>query len=166
MILPPSQLARRIAGSDYCWPQVQYQKKVAPGVFAFSCAGHGGMVGILPAMKNVPANLLTAARSTGKITPYVVMRDGRGKTQIHPRYVLEMDANVAIFDDWKSRFEVDEIDVWIGEEDCDWATLAAIPSVAEGMIRSGYATGTVETLDVVGCLSRWNEDFAKVAGIV
>jgi hypothetical protein len=49
---------------------------------------------------------------------------------------------------------------WIGEEDCDWATIAYVaPEVVAGGQRAGYFSQSADTEYVRGCLERWNPDF-------
>jgi hypothetical protein len=155
--LAPSRIARTIAGQ--LWPDVQAQYRCVPGVYGFSCAGHGGLVAVLDAAK-LPAYAVNAARECGKMELVASHPRGRGfKTYTTVRYTADSLRKLAL----DPRVTLHEC--WIGEEDCDWATIAyADPGVVAGGVRAGYFSqsafdGGEGNKYVRDCLKRWNLDF-------
>lgn len=155
--IAPSRVARTMAGA--LWPQVQSQYKVARGIYGFSCAGHGGLVAVV-GEADLPAAAVDVARECGKTELMAVVSNGgnRTKTYTSARYTRESLRKMA---EWPW---VTLIECWVGEEDCDWATIAYVaPEVISGGIRAGYFSQSADQEYVRGCLEHWNGDFlAKI----
>lgn len=126
----PSAIARTLAAQT--WPDVQSQTKLGPGVFEFSCAGHGGIIAVLPAA-SFPEDAVSIARAHGR-TELVV--HGFRRYMTSERYTRESLAEYA------ERHGFPSWECWVGEEDCDWALLVvAKPELADAMAaRKGYVT--------------------------
>jgi hypothetical protein len=146
------------------WPDVQKQDKVTKGVYTFMSAGHGGLVAVLDAA-DLPADAVTAARATGGLIYTVaVARHGRSvrmystvpgdsRNSCFTREALEQFAA-------NNPGRVTLHDVWVGEEDCGWATLALVSSdIRDGLIRLGAAAGSVTGDAPYTCVQRFNEEF-------
>ena len=150
----PSRIARKLAGD--IWPDVQHQRKLAPGIFDFSCAGHGGTVAVLDAA-DLPADLVDLARKHGK-TELVGNYHGRLiSSELYTRETFERmrAAGMPVYE------------CWAGEEDCDWALIAlASPAMCAAIaarMTSGAMPG-VRTADGMRqyareCSERWNPEF-------
>lgn len=120
--VPPSVLARTIAGQQ--WPDVQQQSKVAKGVYQFSCAGHGGLIGIVSEM-DVEPKYIEAARKAGLID--LVLRVPCGRQRRIRTLSSAAGYKAEDLCAWHEANQLNDselIEVWIGEEDCDWATIA------------------------------------------
>lgn len=134
------QIARSLA--QQAWGTVNGQKKLAPGVFAFSCSGHGGIIAFIDEDGiNPTVEQMQAARKEG-LVHLVSTTENRGRQttcSTHDCYNREqMMLNKRDFAD---RVQLNE--VWYGEEDCAWATLAAtFPVIAEGMVKKNFTTLT------------------------
>ena len=147
--LTPSRIARRMAGE--LWPDVQPQRKLAPGVFDFSCAGHGGIVAVLDAAE-LPAELVGLARKHGKME-FVGYYGGRLITS--ERYTRETFERLQ-----ESGRQVWKC--WVGEEDCDWALIALASeavcvALAEKWRGRDGAAGVRDY--AVDNARRWNPDY-------
>lgn len=156
--LTPSRVARTVAAA--LWPQVQSQYRCAPGVYGFSCAGHGGLIALLewnsePTAAELSPEAIAAARAEHKTEFVAFVSNGRGfKSYTSATYTVESLRKLAEWP-WTHLFEV-----WTGEEDCDWATLCyASPKILTGAIKAGYLSEGVTREDVRGNLQRWNPDF-------
>lgn len=146
----PSRIARHVASA--LWPEVQQQSKVARGVFNFSCAGHGGLVAIVGAA-DIPSNHLRAARESGRLELVVIgSRRILSTCQGYTRESLV---------EWAERAGAEQIEVWPGEEDCDWATIAlAVPAVLEGAVKARvFADCALEDDFAFDTCRRWCEDY-------
>ena len=151
----PSRIARAVAGA--LWPDVQSQTCFAPGVYWFHCAGHGGCVAVIEAAE-LPAIAVDVARNCKKTELALFIDYGgqrRPRTEIRTSVTYKADSlREAARTDRRCRL----YEVWVGEEDCDWACLVhAAPSlIAAARKRLNWAlTGE----DVDSCLGRWNADF-------
>jgi hypothetical protein len=153
--IAPSRIARTMAAQ--LWPDVQSQYRCAPGVYGFSCAGHGGLVAVI-GTAGLPADAVQAARDCGKIelAAVTLTTTGRGTSiKTSMKYTKESLRT------WtEQRTDRELVECWIGEEDCDWATIAYVaPEVVAGGQRAGYFSQSADTEYVRGCLERWNPDF-------
>jgi hypothetical protein len=160
-----SRVARTVAAQ--LWPDVQDQTQLAPGIFNFSCAGHGGVVAVLGAAELDP-EAIAAARQHGLTQHVLLQRTGnrfnrsRGKTE--PRYKLKSDLRFDL-ESMKAAAEHDPqsqlVEVWVGEEDCDWATIAyCSPAMRAGQVKKLGAGGRyVSQRGAEECLERWNPEF-------
>lgn len=148
MNIAPSSVARTMAGA--MWPDVQDQKKVAKGVYEFSCAGHGGLVAVL-GVANLPTEAIAAAREQpDRFIELVAVRPGHRYTSV--RYTKDSLRALA------QNPYVELFECWVGEEDCDWATIALVsPEVREGMAKNGRYEITEQ--DARKCCERWNQTF-------
>jgi hypothetical protein len=153
--IAPSRVARTMAGA--LWPDVQFQHKVAAGIYGFSCAGHGGLVAVVGAA-NLPTAAVDVARECGKIELAVVAYGRRTRVYTTAKYTAESLRKIAEHPD------AELFECWIGEEDCDWATIAYVaPEVIPGGIRAGYFSQSADETYVRECLERWNADYlAKI----
>lgn len=126
---------------------------LAKGIYNFSCAGHGGVIAVL-GVADLPEHAIEAARKTGKIE--VVMVQGR-RTYTSEKYKAESLREHARANPSATLYEV-----WVGEEDCDWATiLYASEKAREGAKKKGW-TVTDETILI--CLKNWNTDYLEAMG--
>lgn len=139
------------------WPDVQSQSRVAPGIYGFSCAGHGGLVAVIGEAE-LPAAAVAVARECHKVELAVVTYGHRTRVYTTAKYTAESLRRIAEHPD------AELFECWIGEEDCDWATIAYVaPEVISGGIRTGYFSQSADDEMVRACLKRWNEDFlAKI----
>lgn len=143
----PSRVARAMAAAT--WPDVQHQTKLGPGVFDFSCAGHGGIVAVLNAA-NFPPEVVEVAREHGKTELIVYGFGGFSTTERYTRESLAEWADAHGFPQWE---------VWIGEEDCDWALLVvADPTLAGPMARGWRKTPAEVAQYARENAERWNPD--------
>lgn len=71
--ITPSAAARRLAGQ--LWPDVQKQRRLAPGVYGFTCAGHGGVIAVIGKAQLSPAHV--AAARDAELTELVVIAPGK-----------------------------------------------------------------------------------------
>lgn len=158
MAVTPSRAARTVAGRE--WPQVQFQYRRAPGVFGFSCAGHGGIVAVL-AVAELPDVAVSAARELGK-TEFIVFAPGETmysggspagvRTPVYRRESLEQWAAASP--------RLPSFEVWVAEEDCDWSCLVlADPGLLDGGIKAGYFSSHLTIDDVRGNAQEWNPAF-------
>jgi hypothetical protein len=143
-----STIARSVASA--MWPDVQQQRKVAPGAYWFSCAGHGGVIGIVDEL-GLSDEIIQVARDCGLIALVADVNHGNR----HRRYCTAAGYNEAelrnLAREYPTRVTLHE--VWIGEEDCDWATLAY---VNDGVLADTSATRQ----EARECCERWsNADF-------
>lgn len=150
----PGRLARAVAAQ--AWPDVQTQQRIDRGVYGFVCAGHGGIVAVI-GEADLPEEMIEAARRLGKTE--LVLEDhagGRIKRWTTPRYRAEDMRRKA--GQHPDRLTLSE--VWVGEEDCDWATiLYANPDLIQKSIDAGYDGPGLDLAGVKGSLERWNEAF-------
>lgn len=152
---PPSAVARRVAAA--LWPDVQRQEKLAAGVYDFSCAGHGGVVAVL-GTADLPERAVDVARKHGLVGVVARAYAGGGRHRFYTghRYGDEQLRELAA-----ARPDAVELsEVWVGEEDCDWATVAlASPDVRETYAkRLGKSADDVHRMAFESC-QRWNEPF-------
>lgn len=153
--IAPSRIARTMAAQ--LWPDVQSQYRCAPGVYGFSCAGHGGLVAVI-GTADLPADAVQAARDCGKIEVVAVRHLGgnRYQTMTSAKYTA------ASLREYCERGRSELVECWIGEEDCDWATIAYVaPKVVAGGQRAGYFSQSADAEYVRDCLERWNPDFLE-----
>jgi hypothetical protein len=150
-----SRVARCVAAA--LWPDVQSQRKLCRGAFAFSCAGHGGIVALLDEL-SLADREVQAARECGLVALVARVDDGRS---------CRTYCTAAGYDEGQLQAQarayphaVELREVWIGEEDCDWATLALVSeAVRDGMLRSGYATAEITRDYAYQTVQSWNERF-------
>jgi hypothetical protein len=153
--IAPSRVARTMAAQ--LWPDVQSQYRCAPGIYGFSCAGHGGLVAVVGAA-DLPADAVQAARDCNKIELVAVRHLGgnRYQTMTTAKYTA------ASLRAYCAHGRAKLYELWIGEEDCDWATIAYVaPEVLTGGQRAGYFGQSADIEYVRGCLERWNPDFLE-----
>lgn len=146
----PSAIARYLAGQ--LWPQVQFQKKVAKGIYGFTCAGHGGIVAVIGAT-NLGDHFIEAAR-TCKLTELVVVTPA-GKYSTH-KYTPES------LREYAETHGYPIFECWVGEEDCDWATI--IHALSDDDFARAQTSGYFSTIDrdsVYESLRGWNERYLK-----
>lgn len=159
MGVTPSRVARAVAGRE--WPDVQVQRWLAPGVFGFTCAGHGGIVAIV-GVADLPEAAVELAREHGQ-TELIVFRPGEVmysggspaglRTPIYRRESLER---------WARERRFPTFEVWVGEEDCDWACIVlANDGIREGGIEARYFASGLTAEDVRGCAERWSGAFVR-----
>lgn len=147
--MAPNAIARLVAGQ--LWPDVQRQYKLTKGVFAFSCAGHGGIVAVI-GVADLPNANVEAARELG-MTEIVVNAGANYTSVTRDRKALTDYAR-------SGGYPCQE--VWIGEEDCDWATIAlASEQVRTGMSAAGYSSEIDYEHAYASCRS-WNERYLKL----
>lgn len=140
----PSKVARRIAGA--LWPDVQQQRKVAPGTFGFSCSGHGGLVAVVGEAPFTDEQV-QRFRDYGSVE-LVAFRGGRSFTT-----ATHLEAGIRV---WASQPGAELYEVIVGEEDCAWALLAwESDEIREGMFTAGYST-QLTTAEVLETVERWN----------
>jgi hypothetical protein len=146
MSATPSRIARRVAGA--LWPDVQAQRKVAPGTFGFTCAGHGGLIAVAGAAPFDEATV-QRFRDYGR-TELVVTAPGRAYTSV--TYTKDSLRELA------ERYEAATLyEVIVGEEDCDWALLAwESEEIREGMATAGYFSRVATREEVLETVERWN----------
>jgi hypothetical protein len=151
----PSQIARSVAAS--LWPDVQRQTKVASGTFGFSCSGHGGIVGVIDSLPtDVSEADIQAARDAGLIETVLVCH-GRRKRIYSTATGLSREGLLQNADNpWAEIREV-----WVGEEDCDWATLVLASDTISTGAAGKYLSGTSETVQAVAAetAERWCSTF-------
>jgi hypothetical protein len=141
--LTPSRIARLIASQ--MWPDVQRQERIAPGVYWFSCAGHGGCVAVR-GVADIDDQAWHLANEY-RMTAAVAYEHGKLKSSL--RY---NGAQVRAFEG--------SVEVWIGEEDCDWATIYQAHNDIERLIRVSVAKGmTLDADYVAASCKQWNPDF-------
>jgi hypothetical protein len=154
-ITPASQLARSVASQQ--WPDVQSQKKVASGTFGFSCAGHGGLVGVVDSL---PADVseadIQAARDAGLIATVLIVHNRRKRI-----YSSAAGYSAGALAAYKGQEGYEVREVWIGEEDCDWATLVLASDTIASGAAGKYLSGTSETVQAVAAetAERWCSKF-------
>jgi hypothetical protein len=152
----PSALARAAVP----WEDIQSQRKLAPGVFWFDCAGHGGAIAVI-GVADLPTRAVDAARELGMLATVAIVSGPRRRTYSTTRgYSSDQLRTLAA----SHPDQVELADVWIGEEDCDWSTLAlASEPMRKGMVETGGygAEMTPERLRQAAfeCAQRWNERF-------
>jgi hypothetical protein len=124
----PSAIARKVAATE--WPDVQDQSKLTTGIFNFSCAGHGGVVAVIGVAK-LDERYVHAARETGfidrvAITPNRFQIDDQGSRTVKTWSItaLETHFKEGQLEKWALGLNGYMQEVWIGEEDCAWATIA------------------------------------------
>jgi len=173
----PSRIARAVAAKF--WPDVQVQTKYAPGIFNFSCAGHGGLVAVLGEATFRPEHI-ELARKHGYLLPYAAVtkyRDGTGPVSLH---LCESITVAAAWNEWADNLPLAAVlasgEVWVGEEDCEWATIAACSpdymagweakvragdgwTFADDAARDRYIAEFITGDYPRGVLSRWYPDF-------
>lgn len=155
MTAQPARIARAVAAD--LWPSVQNQQKIAAGVWWFSCAGHGGCVAVI-GVAELPEIAVDVARARGKTELAIFIDYGahhRPRTQVRTsityteqglRDLAARDARVTLFE------------LWVGEEDCDWACI--FHSASALIEPAARALGwTLRADDVDGCVDRWNPEF-------
>ena len=142
-----SKIARSIASQMWGTP-VQSQKKLAPGVYWFSTPGHGGLVGIVDEM-DVSPEAIQAARETGLVHTTVRVQTGYKSTRTYSTALGYRESDLTAYEQAYPRY-TERRDVWIGEEDVEWATLATVsPALREGMARNGFDVNDEETAETV-----------------
>lgn len=141
----PSSVARRIAGA--LWPDVQFQRRVARGVYGFSCAGHGGLVAIVGEAPFTEEQV-ERFREAGR-TELVVYRPGRSFTSI--QYTQ------ASLREWAETYGAELYEAIVGEEDCDWALLCyENDDIRTGAIAAGYLSEGVTPETVRSSVETWS----------
>ena len=149
--IAPSRVARTMAAAQ--WPDVQDQRKCTRGVFGFTCSGHGGLIAVI-GEADLPDAAITAARETGR-TGLVVFSPGRTFTTEK----WTPDSLTA----WAESRGYPIFEVWIGEEDCDFATLCyANDEIRTGGIRSGYFSESCTAEYCRENIDRWNEEWLAI----
>jgi hypothetical protein len=143
------------------WPDVQRQVKIADGVYGFTCAGHGGIVAVI-GVADLPEAAVQAARDAGRIE-FAVFDRGRALYSSGGTYVTPRTAPVYQQDSLREyaarRPDLESFEVWVAEEDCDWATvLYANDKLREAALGRYLAEGVTRE-DVEGCVLRWNTDW-------
>lgn len=116
----PSKIARSVAAQQ--WPNVQQQSKVAKGLYQFNSAGHGGLVGIVSEM-DVEPKYIEAARQAGLIDVVLRVPSGRRIRTLSSAAGYRAD-HLRAWHEANQLQNSELVEVWIGEEDCDWATIA------------------------------------------
>ncbi len=123
----------------------RHVERMAAGVYWFSCAGHGGCVAV-HGIANISEGAWAAARASGKTM--IVGRAGRRLYNDHHYNA----AQVRVLDE--------QWEVWIGEEDCDWATIYMAHNDLDGLIKRSEAKGmTLDREYVARSCKSWNPDF-------
>jgi hypothetical protein len=154
--IPPNELARTLAGA--LWPDVQGQERIAPGVYWFSCAGHGGAIAHLPTA-GLPDEAVCVAREFGLIELVATVDNGRASR----RYTTVTYTSASLRDLAKrAPGAVALHEFWVGEEDCDWATLAiSSDAICEGLARGRWKKDTAASARAYAFenAQRWNEPF-------
>lgn len=146
----PSKIARAAASAN--WGPVQSQKTILPGVVGFDTAGHGGVVAVIGHC-DIDDRLVQIARDLGFVEHVLVVAGSR-RTQMFSsaRYDLDWMLNYA-----NTHTDGTLYEVWIGEEDCGWATIAyAQPKTIEN---AKYFSEHLTADDVRTSLVRWNDEF-------
>jgi hypothetical protein len=158
MNVTPSRVARTVAGRE--WPDVQSQHKLAPGVFGFSCAGHGGIVAVI-GIADLPERAVELAREHGK-TELIVFRPGEamycaGSPASMSTPIYKRDSLAA----WAEQHpNYPAFEVWVGEEDCDWSLIVlANDEIRTGGIAGRYFSETTTEEHVRDSARSWNPDF-------
>ncbi len=149
----PNVVAHKIAG-DF-WPDVQEQTLVTKGIYNFMCTGHGGMVAVIGSA-DLPSAAVAAARRHKLIELVAIVKLG-SETKIFSSATSSREDVERLGAGANSEL----VEVWVGEEDCDWATLAAVsPACRAGMRDKLGISEEHATLDgALASLERWNEDF-------
>ncbi len=156
MSVTASRIARAVAARE--WPDVQRQAKIGRGVFGFSCAGHGGIVAVI-GVADLPDAAVEAARAEG-LTEFVVFHGGKvyytagdGPAPVYKREPLEAWA--------KDNPSADYFEVWVGEEDCAWATIVyADDSLRDGGVKGGYFSAGITREEVESSCFDWHPEYA------
>ncbi len=156
----PSRLARHIASR--LWPDVQWQRKIAPGVFGFSSAGHGGVIAIV-GEADLPEEHVAAAREVGLVEGICVLR-GRGTAPGTRARVLSTaegyprERLVGLAEEEGDRATFFE--AWVGEEDCDWATLfLASPALSDQAVAANWSSDAPTPEELRDLVQRNNERY-------
>lgn len=153
---PPSSLARLLASQE--WPDVQAQYQLGRGVYGFTCAGHGGIIAVIGEAELDPKHV-EVARKQGKTELVAEVRSGsRTKRYTSHKYTRSSLEELAK----RSPEQVSLVELWAGEEDCDWATIVhANPDLLDAGKNAGYfgSTATMET--VADNVRAWNERFLQ-----
>ncbi len=144
----PSSLARTVAAQ--LWPDVQRQRQLARGVYNFDCAGHGGVVAVI-GKAELEGDYVRAARARG-LTELVV--ENRRK-----RYSTAAGYSREQLEGYAAQWNLPVTELWVGEEDCDWATVLYNPKVFESAKRRGGLLGDATMKDVRDSVERYNERF-------
>lgn len=151
---PPSQLARNLA--ERLWPDVQSQMQLAPGVYDFSCAGHGGVIAILD-HANFPERNVKAARDLGFTELIGVQRVSANRRRFYATVGSNAYTRESIEKAAAAHPSFKVFEAWVGEEDCDWATIFySDPKLIDKANAKGW--GVSEKI-VRNCLVNWNERF-------
>jgi hypothetical protein len=145
----PSTIARHVANHE--WPDIHQQKKIAPGVFWFISAGHGGCVAMLDIFDQASQDAL---RSHGKTTKVLITGKRCWSERRYSWAMPYADEGGTI------------VEVVIGEEDCDWACifLAKPELIDDANEKLGGGAWTLDMVATTAC--RWNPAFAAELGYV
>ena len=144
-VMQASRIARRVAGA--LWPDVQQQRKVAPGTFGFSCAGHGGLVAVV-GQAPFTDEQVQRFRDHGRVE-LAAFGNGRSFTT-----VTHLEAGIRV---WAAQPGVELYEVIVGEEDCDWALLAyESDEIREGLSAGGYFSAPITSAEVLETVEHWN----------
>jgi hypothetical protein len=150
---PPSAIARHVANAT--WPGVQTSDKLAKGIYWFTCVGHGGAVAALGEADLPDANV-EAARTTGRLE-LVAITPWKGKRYYSTaaRYTRES------LERWARRHDFPTVEVWVGEEDCDWAQIAYCSAEMREAMRTKLGCSRISERDCFDSLRRWNERYLR-----
>lgn len=154
MSVSHSTIARSVAGQ--LWPDVQQQKKLAKGTYWFSCAGHGGLVALVDDLDLDP-QVIEAARKHGLIHTTIRVNHGR-RSRVYSTAAgyrkTDLEATLQRYPNHAERF-----DVWVGEEDVEWSTLALVdPNLRDGMAKNGF---TVDFNEIHDTAQRYFNEFTS-----
>lgn len=148
-----STIARSVAGQS--WGAPDQQKKLAPGTYWFSTPGHGGIVALVDEL-DLDESVIEAARKAGLIHYTIRVNHGRRHSVYSTANGYRKEDLVKTAERYPRHTEVRE--VWVGEEDCDWATLAYVyPALRDGMAKKGF--GSVPFEEIQDTVVRYNADF-------
>ena len=155
------RIAARVAGA--AWGEVQNQGKLARGVFEFHTAGHGGIVAVLDTARIDP-RFVDVARACGLTewwveVPRGLARYSDGSKRWVGHYIRGPFAEKPPASESPEAFPRRYVEVWGGEEDCDYATILLACRAA----RIGYWkrrwSGTPSEEDIRACVERWRPTF-------
>jgi hypothetical protein len=167
--LTPSRIARFAAGKTWGNP-VQSSRKLAPGIFLHDTPGHGGLVAVLDAATDLTPAGIAAARASGRIETVAVHTRAAGHRVKHALYgpsgQYAAGPSRARFEAFAAEHGMQLVEVWIGEEDSEYATILLASPAARAAVFARYAGTQPETdagrcAELIGVCQRWQPDFLE-----
>lgn len=168
MNVQPSRIARYVAGRTWGTP-VQSSQMLSHGVYSFDTPGHGGIVAVVPAVREDAEHgfnpaALAAARATGRIERVAILIREEHRQRVK-FYGTSGEFRPGQLAEFAARHRMELCDVWIGEEDCAYAPLllACKPArVKWNRLLSSPEADDAAAIDYLrGVCQRWESDFLE-----